>query len=193
MLFSPWNVSSLNECPRLCECWKKSHYCGNVWIAPSLFETPFWSIHKPFFWDFPWHVSVEAFPLWARRCNAWYSCQWFWCTPCNRWSWDSITLSASWGNIFAEPQILTWYAAVLNCEGLCMEWESLCVHVVFKQCTGWFDLQLVQELWFFLVWTFFCTKKACPCARLCLFLTSGFMQQPISLTKKKKTGHSQQP
>lgn len=84
--------------------------------SPSLFETRFWSIHKPFFWDFLWHVSVEAFPLWARRCDAWYSCQCFWCTPCNRWSWDSITLSASWGNIFAAPQILTWYAAVLNCK-----------------------------------------------------------------------------
>lgn len=82
--------------------------------SPSLFETQFWSIHKPFFWDFLWHVSVEAFPLWARRCNAWYSCQCFWCTPCNHWSWDSITLSASWGNIFTVPQILTWYAAVFE-------------------------------------------------------------------------------
>lgn len=103
--FSPWNVSSLNECPRLCECWKKSHYCGNVWIAPLFFyffEIQFWSVHKPFFWDFLWHVSVEAFPLWAKQCNAWYSCQCFWCTPCSHWLWDSITLSASWGNIFCS-------------------------------------------------------------------------------------------
>lgn len=66
------------------------------------FEIQFWSIHKPLFsaWDFLWHVSVETFPLWAERCDAWYSCQCFWCTPCNHWLWDSITLSALWGNIF---------------------------------------------------------------------------------------------
>lgn len=66
------------------------------------FEIQFWSIHKPFFWDFLWHVSVGAFPLWAKQWNAWYSCQCFWCTPCSHWLWDSITLSASWGNIFCS-------------------------------------------------------------------------------------------
>lgn len=65
-----------------------------------------------------WHVSVGAFPLWARRRNAWYSCQCLWCTPCNRRSWDSITLSASWGNIFAAPHIRTRYAAVSNLKDL---------------------------------------------------------------------------
>lgn len=75
--------------------------------SPSLsLRLSFRAFLSLFFWDFLWHVSVEAFPLWARRCNAWYSCQCFWCTPCNRWSWDSITLSASWGNIFAAPSYL---------------------------------------------------------------------------------------
>lgn len=116
MLFSPWNVSSLNECPRLCECWKKSHYCSNVWIAPLSLRLRFGAFISLFFSEIFWHVSIEAFPLWARQCDAWYSCQCFWCTPCNRRSWDSITLSASWGNIFTVPQILTWYAAVSHCE-----------------------------------------------------------------------------
>ncbi len=112
--------------------------------SPSLFETQFWSIHKPFFWDFLWHVSIEAFPLWARRCDAWYSCQCFWCTPRNRWSWDSITLSASWGNIFTAPQILTRYAAVLNCkDSLALHgvWKPLCA-CRYKQRTCWPDLKI---------------------------------------------------
>lgn len=103
--------------------------------SPSLLETPFWSIHKPFFPEISWHVSIEAFPLWARQCDAWYSCQCFWCTPCNRRSWDSITLSASWGNIFTVPQILTWYAAVSNCE------DSPALHGVRKPLCACFYKQ----------------------------------------------------
>lgn len=126
--------------------------CGK---PPLSFETRFWSIHKPFFWDFLWQVSVEAFPLWARRCDAWYSsCQCFWCTPCNRCSWDSITLSASWGNIFPSP----WNSYLVCClfctartQQLSMEWESLSITCLCAQCstqrTCW-PWRWVLMLWF---------------------------------------------
>lgn len=173
MLFSPWNVSSLNECPRLCECWKKSHYCGNVWIAPLSLRLSFGAFISLFFWDFLWHISVEAFPLWARRCDAWYSCQCFWCTPCNRWSWDSITLSASWGNIFAAPQILTWYAAVLNCKDLPALHgvrKPLCA-CRYEQCTCRPDLKIsAHALILFYSSASFLTDEACPCVRHRLFV-----------------------
>lgn len=100
----------MNECPGFCECLKKKkvslfQQCVDSATPTLLFSLrlSFGSILKPFyFWDFLWHVSAEAFPLRAGRCNAWYSCQCFWCTPCNRRSWDSITLSASWGKIFSQ-------------------------------------------------------------------------------------------
>lgn len=138
MLFSPWNVSSLNECPRLCECWKKSHYCRNMCIAPLSLRLSFRAFTGLFFffWDFLWQVSVEAFPFWARQRDAWYSCQCFWCTPCNGRSWDSITLSASWGNMFTSPLNLTWYVTVMTCKDL------LALHGVRKalkcKCFGCF-------------------------------------------------------
>lgn len=101
----------MNECPGFCEFKKKKkvslfQQCVDSATPTTLLlslRLSFGSILKPFyFWDFLWHVSAEAFPLRARRCNAWYSCQCFWCTPCNRRSWDSITLSASWGKIFSQ-------------------------------------------------------------------------------------------
>lgn len=156
-----------------------------MWIAPLSLSLSFGAFISLFIffisfsWDFFWHISVGAFPLWARQCEAWYSCQCFWCTPCNHWSWDSITLSASWGNIFTAPQILTWYAAVSGCKDLtrlCMEWESLCVHVVMSNTLPGMSWRLVQMLWF--SWTnqtlfffFFWQTEACPCVHRCSFFS----------------------
>lgn len=89
---------------------------------PSLSHT-FWSVLKLFFFSFseifPDMQALKRFPPRAGaggRCDAWYPCQCFWCTPRKQ---PALRLplppSASWGeNIFTAPRIRTWYAAVFT-------------------------------------------------------------------------------